>query len=526
MKLSPHAHQKLWDVHTWAGILGGLVLFVMFLTGGVTLFHEYIAVWEHPQAQVPAPRISLQESFDRALRVFDEQSPQSAPFADDVKKQPAGIVFTPAGEKFGNPMIGYANPDHNEWIEIFVDVENDRLVRKQEQLAHLLYYIHLLWNDAAPWLYYYLAGALCIAMVLSLFTGLLIHLRNITREFHQFRPTKKPRVVWTDMHKVLGVMGFPFQLIFAFSGAFIILAPLFLQTFSGPVFGGDPALANESYYGVPPRNWADKGPKVDVLSLDELQRRVLEAHPNFETAEISVLHNGHANATVEFRGEIEGVVFGDATIRLSQADGEIIAKQIPGADGAASALHRWMVGLHVAGFGGLGLRLILFFLSLATCATIVTGSWIWLARRRRKKDTLGYKLLARLTCGVGAGSFVAVAALILASRVLPRDMHSWSRIIGMRGRIGAEGLVFVGALVICIGWALLARSERATWWRQLALAGLLLLPIPLAAASWSTAGLFGAGDALPVVMGVDIGILVCGALLCVVAWRLRRRFST
>lgn len=52
MQLPPNAHKQLWEAHTWAGVCTGLILFVMFLTGDITLFHEELEVWEHPSAQV------------------------------------------------------------------------------------------------------------------------------------------------------------------------------------------------------------------------------------------------------------------------------------------------------------------------------------------------------------------------------------------------------------------------------------------------------------------------------------------
>jgi hypothetical protein len=60
------------------------------------------------------------------------------------------------------------------------------------------------------------------------------------------------------------------------------------------------------------------------------------------------------------------------------------------------------------------------------------------------------------------------------------------------------------------------------WWRLLGLAGVLLLSVPLWAARISSAGLFGAGPRIAAVVGVDVGLLGCGALLLAVASVLRR----
>ncbi|AGP41615.1 hypothetical protein BE04_18715 [Sorangium cellulosum] len=44
-KLSRHAFTTFWGVHAWAGVVGGLLLHVMFLSGGITLFRRQLAVW-------------------------------------------------------------------------------------------------------------------------------------------------------------------------------------------------------------------------------------------------------------------------------------------------------------------------------------------------------------------------------------------------------------------------------------------------------------------------------------------------
>ncbi len=125
-------------------------------------------------------------------------------------------------------------------------------------------------------------------------------------------------------------------------------------------------------------------------------------------------------------------------------------------------------------------------------------------------------MLRRLTVGVGAGTWVALGALFLASRAIPLDVT---------GRGAAEELVFLGALAGCIGWALAARDVAALWWQQLAAAGALLAPVPLLAARVSDAGLFGAGPRVPAVAALDAALLAAAALLFAIAWRLRRTGS-
>ena len=53
----PGIRQSMSDLHTWAGLLLGWVLYAMFLTGTVSYFKDELSQWMRPEltrsAQVP-----------------------------------------------------------------------------------------------------------------------------------------------------------------------------------------------------------------------------------------------------------------------------------------------------------------------------------------------------------------------------------------------------------------------------------------------------------------------------------------
>ena len=67
-KLSRHAFTRFWDLHAWSGVIAGLVLYIMFVTGGITLFHAQLETWEEPFAQRSSSgRKGLQAALNRAI---------------------------------------------------------------------------------------------------------------------------------------------------------------------------------------------------------------------------------------------------------------------------------------------------------------------------------------------------------------------------------------------------------------------------------------------------------------------------
>ncbi|HLV64286.1 MAG TPA: PepSY-associated TM helix domain-containing protein, partial [Polyangiaceae bacterium] len=205
-----------------------------------------------------------------------------------------------------------------------------------------------------------------------------------------------------------------------------------------------------------------------------------------------------------------------ATIHLATVDGRVLHVDTPTTETSAGATWRWNAGLHFGDFGGPTLRVLFLALALATCATFLTGNWIWLARRQARAQSVGNRILARLTVGFGMGTLVAVALVVLASRLFPLE---WT------ARATAEELTFFGALAACIAWAFAARNEARLWWQGLALAGSALLPVPLLATRWSEAGLFGSGPHIAAVVGVDVGFLVAAFALLASALALRTAFA-
>lgn len=492
-KLSTHAFTRFWDLHAWSGVVAGLVLYVMFLTGGVTLFHEQLVIWEEPLAQRAAREPeALASMLDRALTAKGST--------------PGDLWFYPPKDGRGEVRLSFE--DGETWTRAWVDSKTGRVVPERERLASFIYSLHFLWHDlTGDWLYR-VAGFLAVALLLALVTGVLIHLKDIVRQFHQFRPTKSRRVLWSDLHKVVGVMGLPFQLMYAYTGAFIVLAPLLLAMFEGPLFGGDAKRTEAALWGANDDGGGTPGAPSKNLSLDALVQRAKLVRPDVTLEYIHLTHHGRANAVVEIVGFDSGTPRARVDLTFRARDGKITTDPVQ-ADAGAST-RRWIDGLHFAYFGGVTVRLLFFVLTLAGAATLITGNLVWLERRRKSRAN---GVLARLTAGVGAGSWVALGALFLASRVLPLEWES---------RGAAEELIFVGVLALCMVWASVARDHTALWWQQFALAAGLFLPVPLLAARWSSLGLFGAGPRWGTVVAVDVALLVVALALGTGALVLRR----
>ncbi|MES2644001.1 MAG: PepSY-associated TM helix domain-containing protein [Myxococcota bacterium] len=498
MPLFPRKDRRfgvLYDVHAWIGVLVGLVLYVMFFTGALAVAHGPLQAWQEPAHHAPAagdPDRWLAE-LGALAPVAPERVFLTLPAPDEGHRAPTAFVIYPDGREARLVYVAGA------WAPLATRV------------AELLFNLHFLWHDDIP-LLYDLAGVSCIAFLLAVVTGVAIHLRDLVPQLQRFRPELPPRLAWADLHKITGVVGLPFQVFFAYTGAFMVFSGTTFSAVSGWMYDGNEDRARLVAYGPDaPAVVLSEGTPGAVSSARWLTSAEA-ALPGLQPTRIDVRHPGQPSARVVIEGHLPGEP-GEFEVTVEGATARVLAAEGPGELAPAEVAERWVYGVHFAWFGGWGVRAAYAVLGFATCAMLLTGNGLWLARRRREADSVSNRLLARLTIGVAAGTPLAIAATLLASRLLP-----W----GLLGRHYWEQGAFVAALAASCMWAGLASSERDVWWRQLGLAAALCALVPVAQAGVTDAGLLGERSDAHVV-AVDIGLLVSAAVLAAIAWGLARR---
>jgi uncharacterized iron-regulated membrane protein len=453
----------------WAAILSAPPLHVMFVAGGLTLFYHPLMRWEEPLAQEDLV-------FDSYQALLEAAAPPVGDFH----------LYLPEQGR-GHPGVAYRAPGADTWQGRWVT--RAEAIPRRENLAGFLYDLHFFWHLRTG-MALQNAGALCaIVFTFALLGGVCV----VRRSRAALRLTLQ------------GVL-----LPHAYTGAVMLLSPVLIAGAVGPVFGEDLARAVKAsgYFGEALAEDVERPPGAPAaaLPLDELVQRALGHEPRLSVESFAFHDYGRTDGTVAVRGSVSsGRTFEDRLVRHSSvlvgtADGRVLEVSPPDSEAAAAWAARWTKGIHYLAFGGVALRVASLLLVLFGSAAFLAGNWVWLDRRSRAMRG-GWRLplvaAARLTVGVGAGTFVAVSALFLASRALPM---AWS----CRGVL--EELTFTAALGGCILWAFAATDGWRCCERQLTLAGALLAVVPPLAALSSDAGLFGRGRPLPDVLGVDLAL--------------------
>lgn len=484
----------MWDAHSATGIVIGLALFVIFVTGALVLFRGEIRQWEEPSLRAAPGEMASLDSL--TAPVLDSLQTGDAPpsyIQIGMPDEPSGNLYMyVAGGVAGGAQSVWVHPVTGDWVAN----PNGGAV------AQTLYYLHFFYQVGRWGIY--LAGVIGLFMLLAITTGTIVHLNRIVKDFFQFRPSKTLRVAWADAHKVLGTIGLPFQAMYAFTGAYLGLLTLLALPYTSLLFGGD---ATDFY-----RATGHYAPEVAVDSveasltvspgLEQLAAQAGAAWPRFAPQTMIVSDWRQPNSRVEVVGRTRGAVFaGTGSVVFHGATGEILLQKPPSEAGLFNDVVQSMEVLHFADFGGQALKVLFALLAIASSAVILTGNFIWLNVRQKQGRAVN-TILARLTAGIATGMAPALAFLFLSAHCRPAEMLSpdtWT------------DFVFFGSWGLSIAYALaqpnIARTHRAL----LLVGGILALFVPVAnglvTGSWPWVAW---GMQHWPVLGVDVGAILCG----------------
>ena len=485
-------------LHTWTGLVMGWLLFVIFVGGTLACFDKELDDWMRPSLH--ATDLPSRPSFDKALAHAMQLAPS------------AHAWYVEAGSHRSRAMETTLYFDDLSYRSIAMNPVSGEPV---PETAGGTFFFTLHYNLHAGDIGMYLVALAGMFMLVALITGVIIH-KRIFKDFFTFRPGASSHRAWLDGHNVSGVLGLPFYFLMAYSG----LAIFMLQTMPAGVataYDGDVLKAFEEaadFYERPETGQ----PRLRLHSADSLledaERRLGEP-----VTWASVHHTDDSSATIAFGGDHrKHIAWNIRQVFYDAQDGRFLHLSEP--PSTAYKAYSLIGGLHMAQFGGDSVRWLYFLLGLAGCVMLASGLQAWMRKRAAMADAApwlsGYALVAVLNAGVVAGMPFAIAAMLLANRLLPADMPA---------RAQAEITVFCLAWLAALLWAALRWRPGLAWRDLYAATAALLLAIPmlnfaLTEHSHLLASMASGNTTLAV---IDSVLLVAGAAFALMAWRCHRQ---
>src|SRR3546814_706757 len=498
-------------VHGWSGILLGLLLYAVVLTGTAAVCAEEIGAWS---AGHVTTRSAFEKPIDATVRRLSAITP--AKYHEGVNLFEIGDHGL--GAFFHRHEIDAKGTPVERGIYYQLDGEGriDRTVhgtseevfgpRNDDALSSFLVDTHVRLHVPNPW-GLLLTGILGLAMLVAAISGLLIH-RHLFKDIFTLRTRANPVLVDRDRHSVAGTWSLPFAFILAFTGSFFS----FFGTIGVPVvamaaFSGDVQALNDAVFGNPGK--PDPRPaaigNLDRITADAIRRTgeapTFVAIENFgrADAEITSFHNPRAS-------DIEPValLYNGASATFAHAKPAVGAR--PSLGGTLTGI---MGPLHFGNFAGMLSKAIWFGLGFAMCYVTFTGMRLWIVRRKDEMRSLAWleRTLSIVGFGLPFGLIVSAAAFMIA---MP---------LGSAVYWTTAAFLIASALTILMG--IFAPSNDMLTVMVKSATGLVMLALPLlrlfaaGGPGWGEAIAFGQ----PIIPTLDIAFLLTGVWLFRNCWQ-------
>ncbi|MEM7575472.1 MAG: PepSY-associated TM helix domain-containing protein [Bacteroidota bacterium] len=500
--LGKRAYNVMFHTHTVAGIVISFALFVIFFAGAFAMFRHETKQWEDPDLRQPlAQESDLDALLSQADEEFQLNFGQITNLNFPTEINPAFTIYgaTNDSDTTTARVALRVNP---------VDGRIEDWEDPKTTVADTIYFLH--YFRQIPVIGLYLSGFVGLFFLFSVITGLLIHWKNLFTKFYAFVKEGKWKVIWTNAHTVLGVIGLPFQVMYAVTGAFFGLLALVLLPSVILLYEGD---STKLFAKVQPQQAIEVDenapPAVNHLSLNELEAQIHERYPDHHISRVQLRNYGKADGVVSWQIDHENSITAPGTISMQTKDGAILPEYsvLPETKTYSNAVTDYIFKLHFGTFGGAGLRFLYFILALLTCFMIITGVLIW----RTARDNNRYTYLQRLFhhrvtkwyLAICLSMLPAFALLFLTNKVIPMEWDGRAAVVNRVFFLGWLGLTLIG-----LRWDKYSQQNR----NYLLIAGVLGMLIPfangLATGDWFWVSI----NSYPWVAAIDIFWLLVGGL--------------
>lgn len=415
-------------VHTWASLVAGWLLFAIFITGTLSVFDAPLSRWLNPELHQLEPvdtsdQATRLDIVEKGQQFFRQHAAESGFWGLGLpdEHQPAATLFWEGSE--GKLETAYLNPHTGE----LVGEQSNRRTEGGHHFVHTHFELHA--GEMGVWI----VGAVTMLMLLSLVSGIIIH-KRIFKDFFTLRFNKGQRS-WLDAHTLLAVLTLPFLLMIAYSGLAIqsktYFEPAITQHYDNR-FGFFTDLMQEPAFKTPTGESAQTGDWATMFKQAEAK---LGEPANFINTERPADRSAvvHVFGQPADSSDQQVLHYGGGRIQFDGISGEIAHTRLPDAamNTTAHAAEIVLERMHMAEFGGLGYRWLLFILGLTGAVMMAAGTILFHVKRRQSAtQEFGrftpqiYWLIEKLNIAAISGLIVACLGFFWLNRLLPLDLNN------------------------------------------------------------------------------------------------------
>ena len=130
MKVKPHILRDYLAVHSWVGIVCGLLLFIAFYAGAFSMLEPEIRQWTQPQAS----KADVSTDIDESLKQFLAQHPEA--------KGRLSLRLPNADSE--TPLLRLSTRESEKWFELQRDgkVREADVIKEADNSGNFVDYLH------------------------------------------------------------------------------------------------------------------------------------------------------------------------------------------------------------------------------------------------------------------------------------------------------------------------------------------------------------------------------------------------
>jgi uncharacterized iron-regulated membrane protein len=356
------AGRRLFQLHSLLGLVTGMLLLVISLSGSVLVFHEEIDHALNPDlltVPVAGPRLPLNQLYAEAAGRY--------PGAEAIRFRrlplEAGHALEMNVTEAGQYTLLYLDPYTGRVVG-----ERQRYTFLVDWLLRLHYSLFL--GSAGE----FVVALLAVALLGSVATGLFIYRKYLWKVllFRVPLTGKNWRVLSSGLHRIVGVWSLLFNVLIAVTG-FYLHYPALAAAFEGQG-EAEPAPVSR--------------PFRPSVSLDELVARSTRVMPGFVPRSINL--PAKPEGAIVLYGSVEGhpllgpygnwVAFDALTGAVSEVYD--LRQQSPPAQ-----LDSALGTLHFGHYGGIAVKILYALLGLTPAFLSLTGALLWWRRKQTRVRT-------------------------------------------------------------------------------------------------------------------------------------------
>jgi len=351
------ATKQIFRWHHWCGLIVGIFLLLMSITGSLLVFSDEMEAIE--ERNVPAVQAKGgTPSFDVSFKKVQAHYPGWEIRLYHLPK--AGVALVYDLRKKEQQQKVYADPVSGEIIGI--DANANQSVQRQLLLLHYTWFA-----GTTGKIMVFCTGVL---FFITLFTGLIVYRKAIMKTllFRVRLNRKTSRSLYSSLHRIIGVWSVVFNLLVVTTGLWL---------------SGNIAL---TAINPPAAKAATKQNAASIHSIDAIVKKLATDYPDFDIHLVRI-RPGSSTVGVSGRFQNDPSVYGKyyTVFTVNGETGRLQNSQVMKELPVNQRLAKMAGPLHFGNYGGLPLKIAYCLLGLTPGLLSISGFVLW--RKRRSKRT-------------------------------------------------------------------------------------------------------------------------------------------